>query len=272
MRKLLFSLLSLTLSLLLIGSSIRTEVPRRRFPPAPKEINTEGLIDGVFWHVYIKNITTGEILLTQNSDQVMHPASLIKVPIAALVLAELQGDEVPIANLPTHGIKKHTYDQLISGLIVRSEEPAADILETYIKLAAFNLPLLQEWGLKDTILTPRRSTANDLGLLLEKLYKGELLNKDYTAYLLGKMNEYTPTDDQYLGVMKKRLPDSVFYNKRGTLLAPVIVADMGILHCQSADYVIIVWGNKKDIGPTFEEMKASLETFARQLAFYLQYQ
>lgn len=241
----------------------------RRLPPPPKEISTAALIDGVDWHIYIKDLHTNEMLLQLNADQVMHPASLIKVPIAVLVLAELQGDKMPIADMPVRGIKKQTYDQLISSMIVRSVEPSADILESYIKGAAFNITLLQDWGLKNTVLTPRRSTAADLGLLLEKLYRGELLNAEYTDYLLAKMSEYTPTDDEYLGVIKNRFPDSILYNKRGTLLAPVIVADMGILHTDTADYVIVISGNKQNTGPTFEEIKASLETFARHLALYL---
>lgn len=172
--------ISLLITLILLSSvplSARASAPARRIYPLPEHIiDSSALIDGVSWHAYIKDLTRSKVILTLNADQSMHPASMIQVPLAILLLEHVQAKGRTIPGMQTKGFDGGTYDQLIASMVVASEEGAAGLVEKFIQEDSKNFNLLQQWGLTHASLKPRRSTSRELGLIKEKLYQGELLN------------------------------------------------------------------------------------------------
>ncbi len=61
------------------------------------------------------------------------------------------------------------------------------------------------------------------------------------------MSTYTENDQILLGVMMDQLPQCVFYNKRGTLLNPTIVSDMGMLKCGEKIWYLVIAAHQLSI-------------------------
>ena len=126
---------------------------------------------------------------------------------------------------------------------------------------------LDGWGLVNTKYDPRTSTASELLNSLELLDTGTALNRENTQYLLNLMDAFTENDQILLGKFNTQLPECEFQNKRGTMLNPTIVADMGILKCGENSWFLVVAGTPSvDSSATFEDIQASIESFAATFA------
>jgi len=237
-------------------------------PDLGQQIN-QVLIDGVEWYVVIEPMN-GERLYARNTEESFAPASMIKIPIALVVLKilEFRGDTVE--DIKNYGIGRNFAD-LLEAMVVRSEEPATESLEYFTRGENRLRSYLNWWGLKHTTFDPRRSTVEDLLLSLKLLNTQEALNKEFSDYLLELMSTYTENDEILLGVMLDELPQCTFYNKRGTLLNPTIVSDMGILKCGDQTWYLVIAGTPAvNSSATFEDIQQSIERFALVIATYIQ--
>jgi len=125
-------------------------------------------------------------------------------------------------------------------------------------------------GLINTKYDPRISTVSELLTPLKLLNTGAALNKENTQYLLNLMGVYTENDRILLGKLIDKLPDCAFLNKRGTMLSPTIVSDMGILKCAEQSWYLVVAGTPAaGSQATFEDIQASIESFALAFASYV---
>ena len=95
-------------------------------------------------------------------------------------------------------------------------------------------------------------------------------NPENTHYLLELMGVYTENDRILLGKLTETLPECTFLNKRGTMLSPTIVSDMGILNCSDRVWYLVVAGTPSiDSTATFEDIQASIESFATAFADFV---
>ncbi len=221
----------------------------------------------VDWFILIKDLENDKVLLAQNPDQSFNPASMIKVPLAMVVLAKSQEQGRSLENLQNIGIEGRSFHALLHAMIVHSEEHATEILEYYARGDDFLATTLTAWGFKETFFDPRRSSCEDLAKALEAIHKQSILDEEKSVYLLNLMLEQTENDSKYLGVLTHLLPGSTFANKRGTMGNPTIVADHGLLAYQGKTYLIIIAGtpNANDTA-NLETIGASIERFAEVLA------
>lgn len=84
------------------------------------------------------------------------------------------------------------------------------------------------------------------------------------------MGVYTENDQILLGKITDQLPECKFLNKRGTMLSPTIVSDMGILKCAEQSWYLVVAGTPATgSSTTFEDIQASIEAFAIAFASYV---
>jgi len=229
------------------------------------------LIDGVEWYVVIEPIN-GERLYARNTEESFAPASMIKIPTALVVLKilEFRGDTVE--DIKNYGIGRNFAD-LVEAMVIRSEEQATESLEYFARGENRLRNYLDWWGLKHTTFDPRRSTVEDLLLSLKLLNTQEALNKEFSDYLLELMSTYTENDEILLGAMLAELPQCTFYNKRGTLLNPTIVSDMGILKCGDQSWYLVIAGTPSiNSSATFDDIQQSIERFALVIANYIQTQ
>jgi len=225
------------------------------------------IIPGVDWYILIRDANTGNNLFKRNADSSFPPASMIKIPTAMAVLSILQDQGRTLEDLKTTGINGRNFDSLLEAMVVRSEESATDALEYFARGENQLRKKLDGWGLVNTKYDPRTSTASELLNSLELLDTGTALNRENTQYLLNLMDAFTENDQILLGKFNTQLPECEFQNKRGTMLNPTIVADMGILKCGENSWYLVVAGTPSvDSTATFEDIQASIESFAATFA------
>lgn len=225
------------------------------------------IIPGVDWYILIRDANTGNNLFERNADSSFPPASMIKIPTAMAVLSILQDQGRTLEDLKTTGINGRNFDSLLEAMVVRSEESATDALEYFARGENQLRKKLDSWGLVNTKYDPRTSTASELLNSLELLNTGTALNRENTQYLLNLMDAFTENDQILLGKFNTQLPECEFQNKRGTMLNPTIVADMGILKCGENSWYLVVAGTPSvDSTATFEDIQASIERFAAAFA------
>lgn len=239
--------------------------------PDLAQLLDQSLIDGVDWFIGIESVN-GEQLYAKNTAESFAPASMIKIPIALVVLKILEFRGDTLEDIRNYGISRN-FSEMLEAMVVRSEEVATQSLEYFARGENRLRSYLDWWGLRHTSFDPRRSTVEDMLLSLKLIDSREALNEEFSAYLLDLMSTYTENDEILLGVMMDQLPECVFYNKRGTLLNPTIVSDMGILKCGEQTWYLVVAGTPAvDSTTTFEDIQTSIEEFARVFGDYVQLQ
>jgi hypothetical protein len=225
-----------------------------------------GELNAAYWHVLVKDLDTDSILFESLPNDPFHPASMIKVPLAIISLQILNEMAVEPADFSALGYAGRSFDQLFRGLIVDSEELAAESLLNFIQEHGNSEQYLENLGLEDTTFLPRQTTAYDLAHVLEDLDLGNYLPSEYNSYLVDLMGIQTENDSRYFGVIAQDDPQIAFYNKRGLLLDPTIVSDMGILTISDRTFVVVVSGIPKyDESVTYEELQKAIEDFAISL-------
>jgi beta-lactamase class A len=241
-------------------------------------VNETLITYGGDWQVIIQE-SGGKVLFAQNATQSVHIASVIKIPIALLFLKSVEDAAASDLNayLNQTGTDGRTYIQLLEAMLVRSEEDATDSMEKALNASGLDVQAtLAGWGAADTNLVTRHSTAQDVALLLEKLYTGELVSEQARTLMLGWLNTYTPNDQLRLGSLSEKVPGVTVYNKRGTLTEPLlIVADAGLIIWQhdgmSMSYEIVAMARNSDTAPiaTYERLDQAIAEIADWFARYL---
>jgi len=139
-----------------------------------------------------------------------------------------------------------TVTQLLRGMITQSDNTAANKIISLLGFDYIN-QACRELGANDTVL--RRSmmdfsgrrrgvenytTAKDVVLILEKIYNGTLVNRDYSNFALSLLKEQEVNDR-----IPKYLPlGTVVAHKTG--LEQRVVHDAGIVFSPHGDYIICV--------------------------------
>jgi beta-lactamase class A len=223
------------------------------------------------WHIIIKEVD-GNVLYSRLPEQRINIASVVKVPLALLFFEALKDNGIPERELREYiqmtGTGGRTFDQLLSAMLVKSEEDATEILYDYIK-RSINIPAqLREWGITGIDLEARRFTALGVASVFERLYKGDFVSPTSRNLILNYMNAYTPNDDFRIGSIREILPKTYkIFNKRGSLLTPYVVADSAIIeNPDGTDFVITIFSYNSDPKTTYEQLDKAIGEIS--LAFW----
>jgi len=221
---------------------------------------------GGAWNVLVVEIG-GETLYSRRANESIHPVSTIKVPIAMLFFTALDqlGAEDYGTYMTTYGTGSRSFSQLLEAMLVESEEKAAASLVEWIAGVLDPEQVLASWGMLYTSIDPRRTTLLELAALYEGLYKGEWVSAKARGIILELMSAYTPNDDTRLGVLREYLAEGEgFYNKRGSTISPLIVADVAIIEWGEKAYLIAIFGQPEpeQDQPTYERLEAAIEEAA----------
>ena len=160
---------------------------------------------------YYKNLVTKEVI-SYNEDEPMLAASLIKLMVLGEVFRQLSSgilkddeifvtrecDKVPSCgalNYMDEGLKL-TLKDLYTLMIILSDNYATNILIDRCKINNIN-SFIQNNGFKNTVLKRKMfdevgvknglenyTTAKDMGILLEKIYNGDLVSKKASYKML----------------------------------------------------------------------------------------
>lgn len=206
--------------------------------------------------VVIKNLKTGESYFS-NENKSYETGSLYKLWVMAAVYKQIQDgtltkDEVLDDTIPnlnrkfgigpedaelTSGSIDMTIAEAIKQMITISHNYAAMLLtdkitvpslENFLKTNGFTASSI---GKDDEV---PKSTASDIALFLEKLYKGELADQINTAEMLDILKAQT-----FNGGLPKYLPEGVILgNKTGDI--GWFKHDAGIIFSEKGDYLIVI--------------------------------
>lgn len=206
--------------------------------------------------ISIKNLRTDE-KYNLNETRIFDSGSLYKLWVMATVFQKIQSGEIKEedeisgdiatlnrkfgialedAELKDGGISM-TYGTALNQMITISHNYAALLLTDKIKLSSTRA-FLQKNNLKassvGTIEDLPTTTAADMAMFMEKLYKGDLANPDYTVKMLDllkkqKLNNKLPL---YLP------PGTIIAHKTGELSQ--VTHDVGIVYTPKGDYIIAV--------------------------------
>lgn len=206
--------------------------------------------------VYIKNLKTSEVF-ELNPHKSFDAASLYKLWIMGEVynqieqglLSESQVLSQDVATLNrkfriatdsaelTEGRITRTVADALFRMITYSDNYSALLLTEKIRLAKV-AGLLQDNGLSESSIGTNgadpQTTAYDIALLLEKIYKGDFANSSKMIELLKQQT--------INGKIPKYLPDGIIIaHKTGELGA--VSHDAAIIYTPNVDYIIVVMSN-----------------------------
>jgi beta-lactamase class A len=224
------------------------------------------------WNILIRAVHADGTrdLVALNADRKDHVASIIKIPIAMLFFKTLEARGIPPKEYETYlserGVER-TYRQLLTAMLVESEEDATGIMMEIIADSNIDVPaILASWGAPDTDIHTRHSTPRDIARLYEELYFGNVIAPQSREVILNSLSAYTENDDTRLGVLRPFLSQgSEYYNKRGTVTQErLIVGDSALIAFDANEvYVIVVVGYAGELPTTDVKLVQAIEAIAR---------
>lgn len=211
--------------------------------------------------IVIKDLRSG-LEYSHNKDEAFPSASLTKIPImAAAFMAAEEGRldlarEValkPADKLTGSGVLKDmpagstfSLERLIGLMIYESDNTATNIVTSAVGKDYLN-KAFGDFGLKHTHLARRiadyrsrdkgienYTTAGDMALILEKMYKGSLVNRSVSKQCVNMM-KMTRSSDR----IAKYLPEDIAIAHK-TGLEKTVCHDVGIIYMKKGDFIIAV--------------------------------
>jgi len=211
--------------------------------------------------LYIKDLST-EYEIKINSDKEIPSASLVKIPIMAAVYELAEKGDLSLNEKLTYKKKyrcggsgiikrsrygtKFTIRELVELMITLSDNVATHMLIDRIGIKNLN-KIFKELGLKNTNINrfvmdlqardkgiENYTTAEDIGLLLEKIYRGKLVSKEASVEMLLIMLKQRISDR-----IPKKLPTQVAVAHKTGLMKDVC-HDAGVVYTNNGDFIICV--------------------------------
>lgn len=208
--------------------------------------------------IYIKNLKTGETY-TKGEHQAFEPGSLYKIWVMGAVFEKVREGKIKLddeisANVAelnkefeidkedaelTEGILNFSISSAIEQMITISHNYAAMVLTKKVGRANIT-SFMKNYGLLESSLgPPLKSSAYDLGNLFEKLYKGEVVNAEYSEKMLDILSRQKISDR-----IPKYLPAGTkVAHKTGDL--GYFENDAGIVYAPKGDFIIVVLSETK---------------------------
>ena len=203
--------------------------------------------------VYIKNLKNQEEYAFGQRD-VFESASLYKLWVMATAYQNIQNkrlgkDEVMSQDIAvlnekfdiatesaelTEGVITSSVENALEKMITVSDNYSALLLSEKIGLANVSKFLKDAGFNKSSLGEPPQTTAQDIALFFEKLYKGELANKEYTQEMINLLKKQALNTK-----IPKYLPENIIIaHKTGELGS--VSHDAGVVFSPKADYIIVV--------------------------------
>ncbi len=211
--------------------------------------------------VYVKDLST-EYEIKINSDKRIPSASLVKIPIMAAVYYLVDQGKLSLNEKLVYKKKyrcggsgiikrsrygtKFTVKELVDLMITLSDNVATHMLIDRIGIKNLN-KIFKDLGLKNTNIDrfvmdlsardkgiENYTTAEDMSLLLEKMYRGKLVSKEASIEMLLTMLKQRISDR-----IPKRLPLYVAVAHKTGLMRNVC-HDAGIVYTNNGDFIICV--------------------------------
>lgn len=230
--------------------------------PSTPEVTLSSLVSSSLvnapgrYGIYIKHLSTGETYSILPQDQ-FTAASLYKLWVMAAVYERIQSGSlarnttlsqtIPYLNrafsIPdsaaelTSGTITMSLEDALSQTITVSGNYSAMLLSDYLKSSQL-ADYLKRWGFTQSRIGTKDAypltSAYDMGLFLELLYKGRLANPAYTTEMIALL-----TKQQRNEKLPSQLPPgTVVAHKTGEIDS--FSHDAGIVYTDKGDYIIVI--------------------------------
>ncbi len=254
-------------------TQIPTQAPQRQLEQLVKKYltNQEGK-----YGVVIKNLKTEENYY-YNEDKKFNSASLYKLWVMVVAFQKIKDgawnetevlsssvaslDEtlstttptpVPSGFTPTPSANE---PQIINMKVQEAIEKMITVSDNYAVLLlasrSGSLPItkfLKDYGLQNSnFKQPPQTTAGDTAIFFEKLYKGEIVDQEYSKKMIDILKQQTLNDR-----IPKYLSSIEVAHKTGELFGSK--HDGGIVYTEKGDYIIVVLSDTKDSNKAAENI------------------
>lgn len=236
------------------------------------------------WKIFIQNMATGKILAENAARIEHHAASIFKVPLSMVFMKYLETvtkNEADYKNvLLNEGLEGRTFDQLLTAMLVHSEEKATYILTEFLISKNCNRDqLASSFGSEETSIENRYSTADDMSKFFGHIFDLRTFKYQFThSYLLKLLSTYTPEDNTRLGKLRNdNIGVTQIADKRGSIALNglVVVADAGIVFVKNSAgevtpyFVYLNGASRKDKTADYDYLdKTELTGFVEAFADY----
>lgn len=220
---------------------------------------------------------SGDTIVDIRSSRVFEAASVNKVPILAVLMYEVQRDILDLSSTYTleedhvqaYGTGSiqadpigtiYTIEELAERMIRESDNTAAHVLNQYIIGASTTQARIEDWELTRTHIANNTTTNQDMFVLFESIYTGNIANRTHTDQMLTML-----TDSAFEDRLPRLLPEyTVVYHKIGTEAG--IVHDVGIVETDTTSYYIGIL--TRDDDPQ-ERIKSDIARVSRMVYDYM---
>ncbi|MBI2334287.1 serine hydrolase [Candidatus Daviesbacteria bacterium] len=194
--------------------------------------------------IYIKNLSTGEIFSRQE-DEEFQAGSLYKLWVMKAAFEQIKEGKIKEDDLLVADVvflnKKFDLDkeeaEFQSGMINFSIKSAIEQMITISHNYAA-LALLNRLGSSEDI--PEKITAKEAASFLEKLYRGEIIDQEYSKQMMELLSRQTINDR----IPKYLPPGTKVAHKTGDI--GFFENDAGVIFSPKGDFVIVVLSETKD--------------------------
>lgn len=228
--------------------------------------------------VYIHDLQRDETV-ELNSEQQIPPGSISKLPVAILTLRDIDAGTATFnTTYPVQNKYKHsTYDSIgalpegthvslktyLQALILQSNNSAQyHLRERLGGTGVLNARTHAELGVNPFFEDPHIATAKNIGIVLTRLYRHELLSTTNTDFLLGLMTSIDPDSGLRNGIPYgiRNRPTTKIANKVGFLFGgnDNIYNDSAIVWAPRTDYVVVVMNKQAPPFPGGSQIIAQL--------------
>jgi beta-lactamase class A len=206
--------------------------------PTPQKTGLQQILDdfvaanGSHFEVVVKDLKTGETA-TINPDQSMTSASLYKLFVAQRIYQRIDLGELDYGKAAGGGSGR-TVDGCLTVMINISDNTCGRALGGILGWGAENQALKAEGYTGTSLTTPQQTSARDVSMLFERLYKGTLVSPNSSQKFMGLLK-----DQRVNNRLPQGLPGgTVIAHKTGDLDG--VVHDAGIVYGPKTDYLVTV--------------------------------
>lgn len=256
-----------------IEPNVKNEINPTRLPVSDnlkKTIDNALLDTQGTYGIVVKNLKTGESYYF-NEHKVFDPGSLYKIWVMATVFNEIQSGQLKDDEILSQDVKvlNNEFDidpqsaELSEGtitlsvkdaleqMITISHNYAAYLLSEKVKLLSVSNFLSENHFDESALGEPPKTTAFDIALFFEKLYKGQLVDEENTKDMVDLLKKQTLNDK-----LPKYLPKNIVVaHKTGEI--NYLSHDAGIVFTDKGDYIIVIL-SQSDYPPGAEERIAQI--------------
>lgn len=259
---------------LLLAKAVSSELIDPQFQKAP--VSLEDVVQRVTigskgtYGIVIKNLQTGESF-SRSEHRIFEAGSLYKLWVLATAFNQIEKGELKedailsqkVSELNQRfnissdsaemreGVITLTVSQAMQQMITISHNYAALLLTEKVKISNVSKFLSNNKFNDSNVGEPPKATAGDIALFLEKLYRGELANKENSQKILDLLKKQQLNDG-----LPKYLPKGITVaHKTGDI--GWFKHDAGIVFSPSGDYIIVVM-SESDSPPGAQERVAEV--------------